>query len=294
MKNNQCKCGSPMLCIDGNSICLQCGATDEPYVSKEKPLTDTLINQHQKILTEAQTALLQNVDNSHDYCRNRGITDIQIRDWNLGYIPKGYPELSAQWEQRILFPITDRKGKNVIAFGGRKITVDDRAKYVNSRNGNFYQKSENLFGYSLVPRHCRRIYLCEGYVDALSLDAKLRKDNRSDEFAVASLGTALTAPQAMLIRAKAKEVSIAYDSDDAGVKAALRAIRILHNAGFDYHDIRVLRPVDAKDVDEAIQKGATLKDCALLAYLKFHEAWSIIADIYSDIGRKEDSDENYQ
>ena len=125
---------------------------------------------------------------------------------------------------RVIFPIMDVNNR-VIGFGGR-VMGDGKPKYLNSPETKIFDKSRNLYGLN-VARTTRKNYLilCEGYMDVIALH-QAGFDN-----AVASLGTALTAGHANLLKRYTKEVYLTYDSDGAGVKAALRAIPILKEVG---------------------------------------------------------------
>ena len=148
------------------------------------------------------------------------------------------------FRNRVMFPIIDVTG-NVIAFGGR-VMDDSKPKYLNSSDTPGFKKSKNLFAPNYAKNHCEEsLILCEGYMDVITLHAA------GFENAVATLGTALTAEQARIMTKYTKKVLISYDSDDAGQRAADRAIRILGDVGLD---VRILKLPDAKDPDEFIKK----------------------------------------
>ena len=132
----------------------------------------------------------------------------------------------------------------VIGFGGR-VMDDGKPKYLNSPETTIFDKSRNLYGLN-VARTTRKNYLilCEGYMDVISMH------QAGFTNAVASLGTALTSGHASLIKRYTQEVLLLYDSDDAGVRAALRAIPILREAGVSSRVVN-LRP--HKDPDEFIK-----------------------------------------
>ncbi len=145
---------------------------------------------------------------------------------------------------RVMFPIFDVHGK-VIAFGGR-VLGDGQPKYLNSPETKLFDKSRNLYGLNIA-RKSRETYMIvvEGYMDVIALH-QAGFDN-----SIASLGTAFTSGHGQLIKRYVDEVVIAFDSDGAGVNAALRAIPILKSAGLI---VRVLNMESAKDPDEYIQK----------------------------------------
>ena len=275
LKLNKCPvCGKPSVTIEGTNHCLYCGRTwDDKVVETPAIKRMVQLNNNQRVMEQAHENLLNNIDGSLDYCKNRGINMHTIEKWKLGYAPKNFRLLPIIYHERVLFPIQSNDGEHVIAFGGRKISYDDeRCKYLNSKASLVYNKSESLYGYHLVPDDADTVYLCEGYVDVLSMDAK------GFHYPVASLGTALTEEQAVLIRKKAKRVVIAYDADEAGQKNALRAINILARAGFKTAEISILVVSDAKDVDEALQHGCTLCEQSLLGYLLEREKYDLFVD----------------
>ena len=142
-----------------------------------------------------------------------------------------------------MFPIMDANNR-VIAFGGR-VLGDALPKYLNSPETQIFDKSRNLYGLNYA-RHSKAKYflLCEGYMDVIALH------QAGFDSAVASLGTSLTGMQANLIKRYVNRVIITYDSDGAGVKAALRAIPILKGAGLS---VKVLDMKPYKDPDEFIK-----------------------------------------
>lgn len=156
---------------------------------------------------------------------------------NNGYYDK--------FRDRIIFPIIDTKSR-VIGFGGR-VMNDSMPKYLNSKDSIIFNKGNHLYGLNLVSKYSdrKKILLVEGYMDVISLFAN------GVNYAVACLGTALTERQARLLKRFGEEVFICYDSDEAGIKATLRAIEILVKT-----DIRpriILLP-SGMDPDDYIQK----------------------------------------
>ena len=151
-----------------------------------------------------------------------------------------------RFRNRVMFPIIDIRGK-VIAFGGR-VMDNSTPKYLNSSDTPIFNKSRNLFAMNFAKKTKRNYFLlAEGYMDVIALH------QAGFDCAVASLGTSLTEEQARLMAARGKEeVVICYDSDEAGKKAAQRAIDILGRSGLK---VRVLRMNGAKDPDEYIRKN---------------------------------------
>ena len=141
---------------------------------------------------------------------------------------------------RVMFPIQDMGGR-VIGFGGR-VMGDAKPKYLNSPETPVFDKSRNLYGLNMAKRTKKPYFiLCEGYMDVIAMHQAGFTE------AIASLGTAFTQQQALLIRRFVKNVLLAYDSDGAGVQAALRNIKIIRGTGLNGRVID-LRPY--KDPDE--------------------------------------------
>lgn len=206
-----------------------------------------------------------------NYLRRRGLSKGTLTRFGLGYAPESWDSLINTMTQkgfsksdlleaglavsnkkggiydrfrdRVMFPIIDLRG-DVIGFGGR-VLGDGTPKYLNSPDTPVFNKSRNLFALNLAKStKLGRIVLTEGYMDTISLY------QAGFDCAVASLGTSLTADHAKLLSRFTKEVVICYDSDQAGVQAADRAIPLLEKTGLK---VRVLRVTGAKDPDEYIK-----------------------------------------
>ena len=206
-----------------------------------------------------------------NYLRRRGLSKGTLTRFGLGYAPESWDSLINTMTQkgfsksdlleaglavsnkkggiydrfrdRVMFPIIDLRG-DVIGFGGR-VLGDGTPKYLNSPDTPVFNKSRNLFALNLAKNtKLGRIVLTEGYMDTISLY------QAGFDCAVASLGTSLTADHAKLLSRFTKEVVICYDSDQAGVQAADRAIPLLEKTGLK---VRVLRVTGAKDPDEYIK-----------------------------------------
>ncbi len=148
------------------------------------------------------------------------------------------------FRNRIMFPVIDTTG-NVVAFSGRDVGGDSKAKYLNSSDTPGFQKRRNLFALNFAKNHCEQeLILCEGNMDVVALHAA------GFENAVASLGTALTEDQARIMAKYTQRVVIAYDSDAAGRRATDRAMGIFAKVGLE---VRVLHMSGAKDPDEFIK-----------------------------------------
>ena len=203
------------------------------------------------------------------YFKNRALTDETIKRFGLGFAGKsgglyqflkgkGYDDAILKetglfaieergardkfWN-RVMFPIMDVNNR-VIGFGGR-VMGDGTPKYLNSPETKIFDKSRNLYGLNYA-RTAREDYLlvCEGYMDVIALHQAGFSNS------VASLGTALTSQHANLLKRYTNRVILTYDSDGAGIRAALRAIPLLKEAGIS---TKVLNMKPYKDPDEFIK-----------------------------------------
>lgn len=206
-----------------------------------------------------------------NYLYKRGLSDKTIKHFGLGYAPasrydlighlkeKGFryeemvnanlayarnqTSVSARFFDRVMFPIIDLRG-NVIAFGGR-IMSDQKPKYLNTSDTLAFKKSLNLFALNFAKNESDGLLiLVEGYMDVIALHQAGFRNT------IATLGTALTSEQAKIISRYAKEAVICYDSDEAGQKAASRAIDLLRPTGVL---IKVVSVPNGKDPDEFIR-----------------------------------------
>lgn len=206
----------------------------------------------------------------YEYFRNRQLSDDTIRRFGLGFAnktssdlyqylrAKGYGDdilkdtglvtveergTHDKFWNRVMFPIMDVNNR-VIGFGGR-VMGDGTPKYLNSPETLIFDKSRNLYGLNYA-RTSREKYIlaCEGYMDVIAMH------QAGFTNAVASLGTAFTSQQAALLKRYTDTVILTYDSDGAGVRAALRAIPILKEVGIS---TRVLSLKPYKDPDEFIK-----------------------------------------
>ena len=181
-------------------------------------------------------------DDLYKFLKSKNYSDMLLRDSGLFNVDERHGMYDKFWN-RVIFPIMDVNNR-VIGFGGR-VMGDGKPKYLNSPETKIFDKSRNLYGLN-VARTTRKNYLilCEGYMDVISMH------QAGFTNAVASLGTALTSGHASLLKRYTQEVLLLYDSDDAGVRAALRAIPILREAGVTSRVVN-LRP--HKDPDEFIK-----------------------------------------
>lgn len=201
----------------------------------------------------------------------RALSSSVVKHFGLGYAPAGshylrdhllslgftYEELTAGYicgkndrgyydyfRGRVMFPIIDVSG-NIVAFGGR-VLDSSKPKYLNTSDTPAFKKSKNLFALNYAKKSEENsLIICEGYMDVIAMHAAGFTN------AVATLGTAITAEHARIIKRYVSKVILAYDSDDAGRKASDRAVRLLEEAGVDS---RILVMKGAKDPDEFIKK----------------------------------------
>ncbi|ABX43871.1 DNA primase [Lachnoclostridium phytofermentans] len=181
-------------------------------------------------------------DDLYQYMKKAGYEDSLLRQSGLFTMEESKGAYDKFWN-RVMFPIMDGNNK-VIAFGGR-VMGDGVPKYLNSPETIVFDKSRNLFGLNFA-RTSRKDYflICEGYMDVIALH------QAGFQNAVASLGTAFTPQQARLLSRYTKEAYLTYDSDGAGVAAAIRAIPILKEAGLS---AKVIDMKPYKDPDEFIK-----------------------------------------
>ena len=213
---------------------------------------------------------------AQEYVKKRQLTNETLKSFRIGFSGKFdelYQELKKQgfqeqeilesglvnknergqyidrYRNRLMFPICDARGR-VIAFGGR-VLDDSKPKYINSPENVVYSKGRHLFGLNVAKKgDTKKLLIVEGYMDVISLH------QRGITNVVAPLGTALTEQQGWLLRKNSEQIILSFDSDDAGIKAKLRAIDILQNMGCD---LRVIQLEGAKDPDEYILKYGNIR-----------------------------------
>ena len=252
---------------------------ETPEEAAQRMHSDSLL-----IVNEAAQKFYQEVlwdpERSHliglNYFRQRGFTDDTIRRFGLGYAPAGFDaftkfalehgynedylvetglctkhedgRLSDRFYERVMFPIYSLGGK-VIAFGGRIMSSEKKAaKYVNSKESSIYSKSRStlygLFQAKNAIAKQDKCYMVEGYADVISMH------QRGIENVVASSGTALTEGHINLVKRFTKRLTFIYDSDTAGIKAALRGIDMVLEAGME---VKVLLLPEGEDPDSFAQ-----------------------------------------
>ena len=206
------------------------------------------------------------------YFKERGFTEETIRKFKLGYNPDGWDVFTQEalkkgyqldlllklgltkraessqklfdfYRGRVIFPIHNALGK-IVGFGGRTLKRDEKlAKYFNSPESEIYHKSDILYGFYFAKKSIRgkdNVYLVEGYTDVIALS------QAGIENVVASSGTALTERQVKLISSQTQNITVLYDGDNAGVKASMRGIDMLLEAGMN---VKVVMLPEGEDPD---------------------------------------------
>lgn len=223
------------------------------------------------------------------YFRSRGFTDHIIQNFQLGFASATRDQLTSEsmkagyslellkaagltsktegskndfFIDRVMFPIHNPNGK-VIAFGGRTLKSDKNIpKYLNTGETEIYEKSKVLYGMFQAKQEIRRkdeCYLCEGYTDVLAMH------QAGITNAVASSGTALTPEQVKLVKRSTDNLTIVYDGDAAGIKAALRGIDIAIEGGLN---VRIVLLPDGEDPDSYTKKNGAE---AVSTFLQSHK-----------------------
>lgn len=194
---------------------------------------------------------------AREYLRRREMPPETLERFRIGFAPDGWDRLTTffagrnvpgdrveaaglivprrrgngyydRFRNRIIFPIDDARGQ-IVGIGGR-VMDEAQPKYLNSPETELYHKGRTLYGLGVTRSACRRagsVFLVEGYFDLLTLHA------RGIENVVATLGTALTPEHLRLLKGYARDVILVFDSDTAGVRAAVRSIDRFEAAGLD-------------------------------------------------------------
>ena len=242
-----------------------------------------------------------------DYLRNRGLNGRIVNQFMLGFAKDSWNELTNyidykgydkeemekiglikksskgtyydKYRNRIIFPIINHYG-NVIGFGGRSID-NSMPKYLNSPESDIFKKRYNLYGLNIYKKQKKRdMILVEGYMDVIALN------NYGIDYAVASLGTALTSEQAKLMNRYADNIYICYDSDEAGLKATDKAIEIFLKEDIKPKIISLEKGLDPDDFIKEKGKNAFLEkiENALDVY---NYKYNKILDLYSNANENE-------
>ena len=264
-----------------------------PEQMARKTEREKLLNANAFARDEFVNAMLQGAEGRRiglSYFRERGLTDETIKEFQLGYSPSEWTYLVDRakesgvelevleslglvmktkkgdyidrYRERVIFPIHSTSG-NVVGFGGRILKkVENVGKYINSPASELYDKSNELYGLFFAKKYISSSDKCivlEGYMDVLSMY------QRGVRNVVASSGTALTHTQVAHIKRLTRNVTLLFDADGAGIKAALRGLDICLEAGLG---VKVLLLPDGEDPD-SFSQSHTLED--IEAYFQEHE-----------------------
>lgn len=228
-----------------------------------------------------------------EYLLDRSISEETIKEFQLGYSPKkvrptlgflkgkGFSfndlvdakiliryqngkykgKLSDPFRGRITIPIKNHLGKTV-AFGGRTLDKNNKVKYINSPETSEFIKGDNIFGFSLAKQEIKNLgfaILFEGYFDAITAYQSGIKNS------VATLGTALTVNQALLIKSITENVVIAFDGDQAGMEASFKSASILESVGCNVRIAHIDNELDPDDYIKKHGKDKFIKEVVLSA-----------------------------
>jgi len=251
-------------------------------VAEEKKKTKVIKTKNQLMLQvydDAKRYFVNNLNKFGEevivYLEKRGITRDAIKNYDIGYALDSFNGLKNHllnkhygadilkasglfgsnnnghydlFRERLIFPIHSSSGK-VVAFGGRKLNEEQMGgKYINSPTTDIYTKGKELYGFFLTKFDIGKMdyaIICEGYMDFLRLYSTGYTNS------VASLGTALTDDQLKILKQFTKKLYMAYDGDDAGMKAALRGSLIA--LGFGYK-VNIIELPEGEDPDSYLLK----------------------------------------
>ena len=250
---------------------------DRKYAPKEKKFDrDRIFKMNADAAKFFHNCLMSDTPDAKEalayFTEKRGLSLSTIKHFGLGYAPDSFDSLSNYmtkkgysydelvsafllgksdkgryydaFRKRAMFPIIDVSG-NVIAFGGRALDNETKPKYKNSSDTPVYKKTRHVYALNFARHTCSEtMILCEGYMDVIALHSAGFTN------AVATLGTAITSDQARLMSRYTKRVVICYDSDEAGQKAAQKALKVIGDVGLD---VRVMVVPGSKDPDEYIK-----------------------------------------
>ena len=264
----------------------------------DKPAQKVVVGLQESLQQAANyyKAELKKSQRAIDYLKNRGLSGQIAAKFQIGYAPAGWQNLQSvfphyesealttaglvvendqrrrydRFRDRIMFPIHDQKGQ-VIGFGGRVINPEDTPKYCNSPETPVFQKGHELYGLFIARRAIRdagRALVVEGYMDVIKMHTYGYNNT------VAALGTSLTDNQIKLMKRYSKDYYIAFDSDNAGQKASLKAINMIKRNNLE---AKVVIMPNAKDPDEYLNKYGKINFDKLIqnsldyySFLEFH------------------------
>jgi DNA primase len=251
----------------------------DPAAKKQMDERELLFQINRQAMEFFHHALLksQGGTSALSYLTNRGMPSHILTDFNLGYAPAGWTHLTHYFTQksvplalvekaglisrrqggsgyydrfrdRIIFPIFNIHHQ-VAGFGGR-VLDDSLPKYLNSPETPLYSKSRSLYGLLQAKPFCRQtgeVFISEGYMDLLSLHLYGIQNS------VATLGTAMTEEHIRILKGVSQKITLVYDSDLAGIKAAQRCIE-LFKAHHQLEDIRILVLPEGHDPDTYLRQ----------------------------------------
>ena len=214
-----------------------CGAQAREYCSFRQLTKETITKFGIGFAPDSWTGL-------KSYLNKKGFSDLELFEADL--VKKGSSgSYYDTFRNRLVFPVIDLRG-NVIAFSGRRLNENDRAKYVNTGDTLAYKKGREIFGLNFVKsNNFDNIILCEGNIDVVMLH------QAGFTNAVAALGTALTQDQAQVLSRYTGEILLCYDSDEPGQKAVKKAMGIFSHTTLR---VKVINMKGGKDPDEIIKK----------------------------------------
>ena len=238
-------------------------------------LNDMAVKFFQDRLTKSQDA--------KEYLVNRALLKTTIDQWDIGFAPPEWDALTEHLHQkranlalaakiglikqrkqegtgfydafrnRVMFPIHDLNGR-VIAFGGRAMSSEEAAKYLNSEQSDLFDKSRTLYGLYFARKklgtEIAPVFV-EGYVDVIATH------QAGFTQCVATLGTSMTEEHARMLARYNPRVIICYDSDNAGIKATLRGAEVWEKGGVEGAEVRVARLPAGDDPDSILRRGET-------------------------------------
>lgn len=211
------------------------GAEARAYLEKRKLTPETVTHFGLGFAPDRWDSLLK-------YLRQKGFTENELVAFDLARKTSKGGTIDA-FRNRLMFPIIDLRG-NVIAFGGR-VLDDSKPKYLNTSDTVVYKKSQGVYALNFAKNNNDgKLILCEGYMDVIAMH------QAGFTNAVAGLGTAFTSEQISLLSRYCTELTLCFDSDEAGVKATNRALKLLENAPVK---LRVMHIDGGKDPDEIIK-----------------------------------------
>ncbi|MGI6203954.1 MAG: DNA primase [Anaerovoracaceae bacterium] len=251
----------------------ECGVTIDRYDSGNAARYDEYYDINRQAAKFFYMAFQKPGNPGREYMKSRGIDDETLKTFGIGYaddsgtglyqymkhigideskmlevglISQSRGRIFDRFRNRVMFPIFNTRGK-IVGFGGRDITGESQAKYINSSESDVFKKRHNLYGLNNARQDIgrgKRAIVVEGYMDVIGLyQCGVRN-------VCASLGTALTDEQARLLRRYTNNVVLCYDSDEAGRRAALRGIDVLRKAGAK---VTVMHVTEGKDPDEYVK-----------------------------------------